>query len=166
MRYFYPLLLIGAFILASCDSDAPTTTQQRNLNPVDWTTNRVSLKADHFFILASADTFYANVDSVEVHSSPGDSTYCSLEITWQEHGVEMRLYIYFYADSLNWWSDEFRTYNGEQNAQWFYYFGEFFLSPLGEAFSGDFEFESDTSGVGTTGTVHMEGLRLQAFLNP
>lgn len=165
MRYLYPLLLIGAFILASCDSDEPSAPSQRNLNPVEWITSRVSLIADHFFIVTPSDTFYANVDAVDVDSDPGDSTYCSLEITWQEHGVEMRLYMYFHADSLNWWSDQFRTYNGEQNAQWFYYYGEFFLSPLGETYTGDFEFVSDTSGIDNTGTLHMEGLQLRAFLN-
>ena len=168
MRFSYLLLLAGWLILVSCDAEKPTPPSQKEMNPVEWTTSRVSFKADDFFIVTSTDTFYAKSDSIYVNSSPGDSTYCSLELEWEEHGVDMRLYIYFSADSSHWWSDEFRTYNGAPDAQWYYYFGEYFKSPLGEAFTGDFDATSDTMDYDydTTGHVHFEGVQLEAFLNP
>jgi hypothetical protein len=168
MRYLYLLFIVGSIIFVSCDAEKSTTPSQEKKNPVEWTTDRVSFKADHFFIVTSTDTFYANSDSIYLNSSPGDSTYCSFELEWQEHGVEMRLFIYFSADSSHWWSDEFRTYNGAQNAQWYYYYGEFFKSPLGLPFTGNFDATSDEmyNDTDTTGHVHFEGLRLEPFLNP
>lgn len=140
---------------------------EEELNSVNWSTNRVSLEAEDFFIIADEDTFYADVSNVDVHSDPGDSAYCSLEVTWQEKGVEMRLYIYFHADGQYWWSDEFRTYNGQSgpHVDWIYYYGTFFRSPLGTAFTGDFEKESSDTGNQYQGKLHFQDLNLQAFLN-
>ncbi|MCK4673323.1 hypothetical protein KAT67_05000 [candidate division WOR-3 bacterium] len=140
-------------------------TTEEDLNPVDWQTNQVSLEADHFFTIADGDTFFANVSGVEVSSDPGDSLYCSLEITWYEKGVEMRLYIYFYSDGVDWWSDEFRTYDGKTQAEWIYYYGRFFESPVGTAFTGDFEEASSDTGNTYTGKVYFQNLTLQAFLD-
>jgi len=140
-------------------------TTEEDLNPVDWQTNQVSLEADHFFTIADGDTFFANVSGVEVSSDPGDSVYCSLEITWHEKDVEMRLYIYFHSDGVDWWSDEFRTYDGKTQAEWIYYYGTFFESPVGTAFTGDFEEESFVTGNTYTGKVYFQSLTLQAFLD-
>lgn len=132
-------------------------------NQVSWQTDRVSLEADHFFLIADNDTFYANVPNVNVDFDPGDSSYCSLEIEWEENGIEMRLFIYFQADGANWWSDELRTYNGQPVGSWIYYTGEFFNSELGTAFTGSVELESDIGNY--AGKIHLDNLTLQAFLS-
>lgn len=167
MRYLFFLFVVGSIIFVSCDAEKSTAPSQIKKNPVVWTTNWASLKADDFFITTANDTFYANNDSVNVGGDGGGSTYCTLEIEWYEHGVQMRLYIYFHADSSQWWSEQFRTYNGEENAQWYYYYGDFFRSPLGDPYAEDFEATSDSmyNQHDTTGHVHMEGLQLQAFTN-
>jgi hypothetical protein len=160
MKYFYGTIIALCVLCLSCG-----TTEDEDLNPVSWETNAVSLEADHFLIVADGDTFFANVSGVEVSSDPGDSVYCSLEITWHEKDVEMRLYIYFYSDGVDWWSDEFRTYDGKTQAEWIYYYGRFFESPVGTAFTGDFEEVSSDTGNTYTGKVYFQSLTLQAFLD-
>ena len=130
-------------------------------NQVSWKTDVVSLECADFYIVADGQTFYADVDQVDVHSDPGDEGYCTLELIWQENGVEMRLNMYFKADAQKWWSDEIRTYDGQVNGDWIYYTGTFFESALGEAFSGSLEIPSGSA----TSRVHFGELNLQAFLS-
>lgn len=160
MKYLHAIIMILCVLYLSC-----VTTEEENLNPVSWETNQVSLEADHYFLTADSDTFFANVSGVEVSSDPGDSAYCTLEVTWHEKDVEMRLYIYFHCDGVDWWSDEFRTYNGKDQADWIYYYGTFFESPVGTAFTGVFEEASSDTGNTYSGKVHFQSLTLQAFLD-
>jgi hypothetical protein len=138
-------------------------TRHETLNKVSWKTGVVSLEADNFYLIADRQTFYGDVETTEIHSDPGDADSCTLEIEWQENGVEMRLYLYFESDGVDWWSDEFRTYNGREDGDWIYYTGEFFKSRLGTAFMGDFERESNPNN-DYSGKVHFDNLKLQAFL--
>jgi hypothetical protein len=132
-------------------------------NAVSWSTTRASLEADDFSIVVDGKTFTAQDVDVDAQSDPGDTQNCTLELIWQEQGVEMRLFIYFEADGTNWWSDEVRTYNGKASPDedWVYYIGTFFQTKLGETFTGDIDLQSTSGG---TGTVHFKNLRLQAFL--
>jgi hypothetical protein len=136
-------------------------------NPVSWTTDYVSLTAKDFYIEADGVKYLANVQGGSVHSDPGESDYCTLEIIWNEHWQEMRLFIYFTADATHWWADEIRTYDG-QSSGWIYYEGMFFKTALGSAFVGDVDLTSSRSeesiqGEEIQGKVHFEGLELQAF---
>jgi hypothetical protein len=161
MKY---ILIIVPFIITIALVSGCGDEDGENLRPISWITNRVSLEADDFYLIADGDTFYADVSDIDIHSDAGDSTYCTLELTWQENNVEMRLFIYFDADGTDWWSSEFRTYDGQTSADWICYYGTFFMSPLGTAFTGDFEEES-TAGNEYTGKVYFQNLALQAFLN-
>ena len=132
---------------------------------VDWATTVVSLAADDFYIEADGVKYVANVQSVEVYSDPGDSEFCTLELTWNEHGNEMRLLMYFVSDGTYWWSDEIRTYDSQSPySDWIYYTGEFFKTKLGSSFVGDRDLTSD-AGNAFQGEIHFKGLELQAFLN-
>ncbi len=128
---------------------------------VSWSTDVASLQCADFYIVANGQTFYGDVDQVEVHSDPGWPGYCTLEMIWQENGVEMRLFIYFKADGSKWWADEIRTYDGQANADWIYYTGTFFESPLGEPYSGSYDIANESM----TSMIHFGGLNLQAFLS-
>ena len=79
---------------------------------ISWKTDVVSLTAREFSIVAGGKTFRAATPKVDVQSDPGDATYRTLEATWQENGVEMRLNLYFGGDATAWWVDEVRIYNG------------------------------------------------------
>lgn len=129
---------------------------------VSWSTKQVSLTADDFSIVAGGTTYTSAGAKVDVHSDPGDSTYQTIELTWQEHGTEMRWYIYLASDGTDWWATEMRTYNGR--GDWITYAGDRFRTKLGSAFSGDLNLTATESGV--FGELHVHGLRLQAFIRP
>ncbi len=78
----------------------------------------------------------------------------------------MRLDIYFQADGTEWWSEELRTYDGNADGDWVTFTGDFFRTPMGTAATGVFD-ETATDAEndsGITSRLHIEGLRLQAFL--
>jgi hypothetical protein len=128
-------------------------------------TPQVSLMADEFSIDVGGKTFTSAGVEVTVHSDPGDANYQTLELTWFEHDIEMRLNAYFKSDGNDWWSDEIRTYNGKGNgdgADWVTFTGDFFRSPLGSPFAGVLD-QTATEG-GTISHLRFGGLELRAFL--
>lgn len=142
----------------------PFPTPTPTLNQINWKTLTVSLNADDFYIIANNQKYLDNVASLSVRSDPGNATYTTLEAIWFENNREMRLFMYFNADSKNWWTYEIRTYNGQQQyPDWIYYKGRFFESPLGQPFVGNVKLVSD-SGQQFSGRIYFKNLRLQAFL--
>jgi hypothetical protein len=132
-------------------------------SPVSWSTPYASLVAEDFRINAGPGVF-RGVTAPELNSDPGWSTYCTLEVTWQEQGVEMRLYVYFAADERDWWVSEMRTYDGRSPGEWVYYEGPLFRTPLGESFRGDVDLSSTSSrSPSVPGQLHLRGLTLAAF---
>ncbi|HEY31867.1 MAG TPA: hypothetical protein G4O10_02030 [Dehalococcoidia bacterium] len=147
------ILMLVTVLSANCDSGGD------NKNSISWETGQISLKADDFYIIADGECFYADVEDVDLHSDPGTDDF-TLEAEWQENGVEMRLNIYFYANQSNWWAEEIRTYNGQEDGDWIYYTGEFFKTSLGSAFTGDVDLYSDEDN-DYTGQIHFEGIQLE-----
>ncbi len=138
-------------------TEEPSTDIPTN-NDVNWQTETVSLSADNFYIIANGQIFTADVDGVEVDSDPGDAAYTTLEIEWEEHGVPMRLYIYFESDGNIWQSFEIRTYDGSSDGEWITYEGTSFTEPLGKAYQmGSFAREYYGNG------VYFQNLTVQAF---
>lgn len=136
-------------------SESATTTKA----PFHVETRQVSFTAEALTIETGGKRF-VTAPPVEVHGDPGNpNEYTTLELTWQEHGVEMRLFVYFTSDGREWWSNEIRTYNGNVNPEWVTYEGEFFRRPLGTPFVGEFT----VAATDTAASVHVSNLRLQAF---
>jgi hypothetical protein len=134
-------------------------------NAISWETNVVHLTSEDFYIEADGMQYLGDVGDVHVHSDRGWSTYCTLELEWLEHGKEMRLFIYFTADTTHWWADEIRTYDGQfPDGDWIFYTGIFFKSELGSAFIGDVDPASDP-GNDFEGRIHFGGLELQPFFS-
>jgi hypothetical protein len=126
----------------------------------DWHTQVAALEADSVAIDAGGRTFSVPANA-DVASDPGDSTYRTLELTWTDQGVEQRLFIYFAADSTNWWVSEMRTYNGAQQAQWIYYSASQVKAARGRSYLGDLDL-AGTGGNGN-GRLRIENMRLTAF---
>lgn len=137
----------------SCPKPTETT--------VNWSTNWASFSARDFAIQLSdgtenGKTFRVNPSKpcnqttggmVCVSSNPpfrnaNGLHYMTLEATWFENDVEMRMFIYLYSDGKRWWSDEIRVYNGEPspNSDWIYFKGKFFDTPIGQAFTQSSQF--------------------------
>ena len=145
----------------------PLTPSPAVLNPIKWNTPQVYLQADDFYLVANGKKFFAKVPNVRVSSDPGNPTYTTLEVQWQENGQEMRLYMYFHADNQKWWSPEIRTYGGYPPENWIYYYGRFFESPLGSEYKDNFVlmYSDSQRNKGNSGNIYFKNLRLQAFKN-
>lgn len=132
--------------------------------PVKWQTGTVSLQAGAFWIVANGQCYTSRGAAVQVHSDPGWSRYTTLELIWTELGREMRFFIYLYADSSSWWSDEMRTYDGQQPyGDWLFYYGKFFSSSIGQTFHGDIDLTNDPQDE-IRGELHLRGLTLSTTM--
>lgn len=149
---------------AAAPVTTPATSPPRA--PFHVETKQVTLDAQALRIdLNESKRTFTTAALMEVHSDPGMvNEYTTLELTWQERDVEMRLNIYFQSDGRQWWSNEIRTYDGRQQGEWITYEGDFFRSPLGAPFVGDFEVTAEDHGI--NGTLRLPGLRLEAFRRP
>ncbi len=131
---------------------------------VDWDTHCVTLAADWLRILPDAAgddpdlIFTADTDVVALNSDPGNETYRTLEATWFESGSEMRVNLYFKADTEHWWVSELRTYDGQPTPDWITFPGPLFETPLGEVYNGDVLLNGGQGHV--PGTVEIGNLRL------
>jgi hypothetical protein len=104
---------------------------------INWKTQVVLLMAREFSIDVRGKTFRAATPAIDVSSDPGNATYRTLEATWKENGVEMRLSLYFKGDAIASWVDEIRIYDGEVDGKWLTARGTFFKTPLGAQWTGD-----------------------------
>lgn len=108
---------IGNTQCASWHQIRPETSTNR----IDWSTDFAWIKSSDFYIKIGDKKFYGK-EPIKLHSDPGlDKT--TLEATWNENGVEMRLYMYFRKiDKGMWEMYDMRTYNGQElNPVWYYY---------------------------------------------
>lgn len=119
-------------------------------------TPMVHLEASSIEVTVAGRTF-TPTRAVEVQGDPGTwQEYTTLELTWFEDDVEMRIYIYFTSDGTDWWADEIRTYDGAAEGEWITAEGEYFRRPLGTPFIGDLSLDN----------LKLEGLMLEAFRQP
>lgn len=105
---------------AQCANWLRIKPAQTVINPIVWETPYASLKSSDFYIRIGGQKFYGQ-EPISVRSDPGlDRT--TLEMTWQEKGVEMRLFLYFQKAANNMWElYEMRSYNGQSQGDWIYY---------------------------------------------
>jgi hypothetical protein len=157
----------GKPYIPGCGMTPPNTTS------INWKTQYAYLSATDLVITANGKTFKGN-GQVTVHSNPASATYTTLESTWQENGVEMRMYIYFDASACskslppqcNWKIQELRIYNGNSQGDWIYFKGGDTISVgarVGEAYtSPSLTLTSSENGIGK---IVFTNLKLQAFLS-
>ena len=103
-------------------------------------TPQVRLDAGSIRVDVNGRTFQPIGDDVEVHSDPGTAAYTTLELTWFEDGVEMRINLYFAADATHWWITEMRTYDGRTPGEWITQEGVGYRTPRGQAYEGELGF--------------------------
>jgi hypothetical protein len=155
------IALVVALAVIGSGSGVRVAGQPGSPAPVLFSTPQVSFAADAMLIEADGEGFTAGGSAVDVHSDPGTrNAYTTLELTWHERGVEMRLFVYFKSDGHDWWSDEIRTYNGKSPADWIEYHGSYFRTPLGQPYTGDVDLAATVGN----GHLRITNLRLQAFL--
>ena len=113
-------------------------------------------------------------EMVCVHSDSPDPYpqglhYMTLEVNWFEHDIEMRMNIYLFSDGQRWWSNEIRVYNGQPypNSEWVTFYGKFFDTPVGQAFTQSEQFTLSAQDSKTNGpvTLSFSNVRFATFLN-
>lgn len=119
-------------------------------------TPQVRLDAESITVAVNGRTFRPVGDDVKVNSDPGTPAYTTLEVTWFEDGVEMRINLYFAADATHWWITEMRTYDGRTPGEWITDEGVGYRTPRGQAYEGDLGF----------GPLRMTGVRLTVNPGP
>jgi hypothetical protein len=137
-------------------------------NKILWKTDQVTLSADDFYIRINGKKYLANVANVAVSSDPGTPVYTTLELIWNENGVEMRMFVYFKSDASNWWSDEIRTYDGQNPGNWiFYKNAKFFMTPLGDDYTvSGLDIQNDPTEM-NSGLIHFSNLTISThFTQP
>lgn len=145
---------------ASGGIDPRTLTHQ-------WKTTTVQAAAEGVTVETAGLTFtpplelgdpYTEPNRIRVDGDPGTDEYQTLELTWFEHDREMRINLYFAADDTDWWVREIRVYNGEVQSDWLgSWTGEYFRTPLGEAYVGVVDLD---------GVLRIDTLVLTAFTPP
>lgn len=167
-------------------SGEPTPTPLRE---VKWTTQWASFIATNYEIQVPDGTMTGRIFRVNpskpcnqmtremicVSSNPPNFWssqglhYMTLEVTWYEYDIEMRMFIYLYSDGSNWWSNEIRVYNGQPypNTEWVYFYGKFFVTPVGQAFTQSQRLTFTGKDHITGGPVELRfaNVKFQAFLN-
>lgn len=126
------LLLVAGCSQPSAGEDA-AAPRRFHLN---WRSEATLLRATGIEIDAAGQTFTTAGD---IHINPGmnaPTTYTTLEATWNEHAVEMRVNIYLHSDGVEWWSDEIRHYDGAVAGEWVTYKGDYFRAPVEMPFVG------------------------------
>jgi hypothetical protein len=158
------LVVVGIIGAASTRDAVRVGGQPGTGTAVHFETEQVRLDASALQIEANGRTFTSEGADVDVHSDPGTATYQTLELDWHEHGVEMRLYLYFASDTRDWWVSNLATYNGRSNGDWIGYRGPLFRTALGSAFTGDVDLVPEGTPQGAH--LHIANMRLQPFLPP
>ncbi len=126
----------GALRLTGPEVPGSAAPASAGATSIGWTTDHVALAADDFRLEVNDLVFGEDVWPQSLDSNPGID-YWTLEVVWFEHDVEQRLNMYFGSDGTDWWVDEIRTYDGQEQGDWVSALGPFFTTPLGEAFEGD-----------------------------
>jgi hypothetical protein len=131
------LVVAAGVALANRGTDDTVANTPAAASTFRFETPTVLLEAESVEVTVAHQVFVPPAD-VEVAGDPGTpNEYTTLELTWHQHNVEQRIYIYFTSDGTNWWANEIRTYDGNSNAEWIEQQGEFFKSALGSAYVGD-----------------------------
>jgi len=131
--------------------DAPVPQE----NAISWEAENIRLMADNFYVIAGGQVFTAPADDVTV--SGADS---SLEVTWMEHDVEMRVNINVEADDDTWRATDIRFYDGTDSGDWITIEEEIISAPLGESYAVD----SLIRQMGNN-AIRFENLELEAVIS-
>lgn len=90
------------------------------INPIVWKTLDHQLASSNFFIRIGDQYFYGQ-EPIQIYSGAGPQ-YGTLELTWRENGVDMRLNLYFKRNETNIWEMyDLRAYNGQERGDWIYF---------------------------------------------
>ena len=139
-------------------------------NPINWSSQKVSLTADNFYLDVGEKRFFFKPDpntGILIGPSLGveSENFTSLGVSWREHGIDMKVSFYFNNDNEKWWLSEMKTFNGLMPGEWISYGNINGVSGvLGDKFIAKNINLYSTSTI-YKGAVYFENLILQPFIN-
>ena len=154
-------------------SGATPVTPPGPSNSISWSTKYAYLKAEDFSIIVDGKKFVDSTPDLKVISDPGDSDYTTLEATWSENDVKMRMSIYFYAEDIpsasegrQWGVSQIRTFDGTASGGWVFYDHKTPLAKVGQEWSTDELnlFSTSSSKPDISGEIHFRNMQIQAFM--
>lgn len=154
------LIILGIFLFFIVKQTGKV--QAQILNPIVWKTGQVKLASSNFYIKIG-DKFFYGKEPLDIRSDPGlDRT--TLETTWHENDVEMRLFLYFRKIANGMWEMyEMRTYNGDERGNWLYYQDS--LGNKVQNLIGERDFRAERIFNSQTGAqVYCKDCSIQAFI--
>lgn len=157
-KKFLSLLVICGLLFGSINF---CFASEKKLNPISWKTDTVQLSATDFYIVVDGKTFIPN-ESVMINSDPGNSKYTTLEITWFENSIEMRMNLYFAADKKTWWVSEVRVYDGNKKANWITLKKQIFKTAIKASLVGSTQ--GSSIKVSEKASINFKSLKLSAFI--
>lgn len=159
-------IIVKPHVQTPTNTPTPTTVREHSIS---WHTPQVELDADDFYIEVNGKKFYADASNVTVRSDPGTPTNTTLEVTWNENGVEMRNNYYFtYTPGEFWKVTEMRTYDGLNPGEWIDYTvttssgAPIMQHALGETYRTT-TLELINQSTDNPGKVYFKNFRLKAF---
>ncbi len=148
------VVVVGSLV-ACTEGSSPDTPSERT-GPIEWQTAGTLFRAASIAIEASGQEFRVATEHVELGPGAVVERRTTLEATWREHGVEMRLSMYLTTDGTDWWADEIRTYDGAAQGDWITHHGDFLRSPIDLPYEGDL----------VVGNLRLQGVFMKSFLEP
>ena len=123
---------------------------------VEFVTPQVTFSADDLWVETGGKQYRPTAE-VMVSGSPGYwGAYTTLELTWFDHGDEMRVSLSLVSDGTDWWVYQANTYGVGPNPEWQIVNGEWFRSKV----------DSPATGDADIGELHLRGVSLLAFATP
>ena len=149
--------------------DPPQCLDSRDaLYAYNFLDGNATLRFNDMTIVAGAQTFGPPAPrQYQLGSDPANGTLpdrTTIELQWFVDAVQMRLYIYFASDGVDWWAYELRTYDGDPNPDWIYYVRELFRCPVGKHYSGDLTLTGDPTNE-LAGTITFQDIWIRAFVD-
>ncbi len=185
--WFYQITIVRAQVTTNDLTPTPITSSTLTASPtatptftppsfptnniVSWRTPYVTLEADNFYVYTNGKVFRGNIQNQNqyITSNPASDTQTTLEISWYEDNIQMRLLLYFsYTPGEFWKLSEVRTYDGLEPGNWIYYTqndqnGNPIQHSLGQTYIHAGMIELSNQSNSATGIIHFENLKLKAF---
>lgn len=146
----------------------PSPSPSPSINPIDWQTSDIHISADDFYVTSNNKKYTGQSSYVTLLQMNISNSHKGLEITSNQQGDTLKMFIDFRIDGSVWYVYEVRIYDSNISNSWVSYPGPFIYTGLGHSNqkSGSYYFTLRDPNTGSsTQSVSFTNLRIQAFTN-
>ncbi len=146
----------------------PSPSPAPSINPIDWQTSDIHISADDFYVTSNNKKYTGQSSYVSLVQMNISNSIKGLEVTSNQQGDTLKMFIDFRIDGSVWYVYEVRIYDSNISNSWVSYPGPFIYTGLGHSSqkSGSYYFTLRDPNTGSsTQSVSFTNLRIQAFTN-